>query len=114
MKRYQRLTRSSDFQRVANSGKSFPSHLIVLVAATNGLDFSRVAVVASRIVGNAVQRNRAKRQLRACVDAIITSIKPGWDLVFYARQSMRCADYLSIYKSMTEVLQKANLISLED
>lgn len=114
MKRYQRLTRSSDFIRVTNSGESFTSYLVVLVVATNGLDFTRVAVVASRTVGNAIQRNRAKRQLRACVDSIFTSVKPGWDLIFYARQSMKYADYLSIHKSMTEVLQKAKLMLTEN
>ena len=114
MKRYQRLTRSSDFLRVKNSGISFTSPLIILVAAANGMDFTRVAVAASRTMGRAVQRNRAKRQLRACVDAIIASIKPGWDLIIYARQPIQYADYPSIQKSVVEVLHSAKLIPAEN
>ena len=111
MKRFQRLTRSYDFLRVKNSGISFISSLVVLVAAANGMDLTRVAVVASRAVGNAVHRNRAKRQIRASVDTIIASIKPGWDLIFYARQPIQYADYPSLQKSVAEVLHSAKLIS---
>jgi len=89
---------------------SFSSPYIILVAAINSLNHSRFAVVASRAVGLAVQRNRAKRQMRACLQAIIDSIIPGWDLIFYARQPIVNADFLSIQKSIIEVLRSAKLI----
>ena len=113
MKRYQRLTRSSDFVRVKNFGVSFTAPLVILITAANGLDVTRVAVAASRAVGHAVERNRAKRQIRACVATIIASIQPGWDLIFYARQPIQYANYPSIQRSVSEVLHSANLIAVE-
>lgn len=43
----------------------------------------RVAVVASRRVGNAVERNRAKRVLRAA--AATVGVAPGVDVALVAR-----------------------------
>ena len=43
----------------------------------------RVAVVAGRAVGNAVQRNRVKRRLRAAVAAL--ALRPGADYVIVGR-----------------------------
>ena len=46
----------------------------------------RVGFTASKKIGNAVMRNRAKRRLRALVrDVLPTLAQPGWDYVLVAR-----------------------------
>lgn len=46
----------------------------------------RVGFTASKKVGNAVARNRAKRRLRALADEILARHgRPGWDYVLIAR-----------------------------
>ena len=74
MKRNFRLTRSTDFKRVRNAGKSYAHPLLVLVvnpAAENSL---KIGVTAGRSVGGAVQRNRAKRLLREAMRPYLTRI----------------------------------------
>ncbi len=51
-------------------------------------DRARVAVIASRRVGGAVQRNRAKRRLRELIRAV--PLRRDVDLVLVARP--RCVD----------------------
>ncbi len=47
-----------------------------------------VGFTCSKKVGNAVQRNRAKRRLRAAVRAVLPSMaRPGWDYVLIGRHS---------------------------
>jgi ribonuclease P protein component len=47
----------------------------------------RIGFTASRKVGGAVARNRAKRRLRAAADRVLPERgAPGWDLVLIARQ----------------------------
>jgi len=46
----------------------------------------RYGITASRKVGNAVARNRAKRRLRAAaVEVLPTAAAPGYDVVLIAR-----------------------------
>jgi ribonuclease P protein component len=47
---------------------------------------ARIGFTASKKVGNAVLRNRAKRRMRAVVRQVLTSLaRPGWDYVLVAR-----------------------------
>ncbi len=69
-----RLTRSQDFKRVRQSGKSYAHPLIVLVAQANDEMKIRVGVAAGRTVGTAVKRNRAKRLLREAMRPLIPSL----------------------------------------
>lgn len=49
-------------------------------------DCIRIGFTASKKVGNAVARNRAKRRLRALARATLPAhARPGWDYVLVAR-----------------------------
>jgi ribonuclease P protein component len=76
----------------------------------NQLSITRVAVAAGRSVGNAVRRNRAKRQIRSCIDGIFKVISPGWDLIFYARKPISSVTFETIRQDVIFVLQEARLI----
>lgn len=62
--RDRRLRAGWQFREVYKTGKSFHGFLMTLVSLGKPEEHSRVAVVASRKVGPAVRRNRAKRLLR--------------------------------------------------
>jgi ribonuclease P protein component len=111
VKRRFRLTRSTDFQRVRRIGKSYAHPLVVFIAAPNNLDQVRVGVVAGRSVGSAVQRNRAKRRLRACLEPQINCLSGGWDLIFLARKSMDQAGFAEICKAVQLLLKRAGLLN---
>jgi ribonuclease P protein component len=60
----ERLVRGADFRKAFRLGIRLDGPLFVLVAALNGRPYSRLGLAASRKVGGAVARNRAKRLLR--------------------------------------------------
>ena len=110
MKRRFRLTRSTDFERVRRFGKSYAHPLIVLIALPNEMDISRFATAAGRSIGNAVQRNRAKRILRETVRPQIPMIASGWDVVLLARKPMSTADFRDVEVALNNLLSQANLL----
>jgi ribonuclease P protein component len=63
MKAY--LRGSNDFQKVYRRGKRYDAVLMTAFVLPNNLSHNRLGVTASRkALGNAVQRNRAKRLLK--------------------------------------------------
>ena len=118
VKRRFRLTRSSDFQRVRRFGKSYAHPLIVLFVsaseapgpALSEVEVVRVGVAAGRTVGNAVQRNRAKRLLRAAMQNLYQKIVPGFDLVLIARQPLPSATLIQTQEALFTLLSRAGLL----
>jgi len=110
VKRRYRLTQAADFKRVRRYGKSFAHPLIVLVALANQVEYSRFAVAAGRALGGAVQRNRAKRLIRAAIDPYIENTKPGWDIILIARRPFLRADLEAARKTLGVLLDRANLL----
>lgn len=70
----------------------------------------RVGVVAGVTVGKAVQRNRAKRQIRACLNEIMPALAGGWDMIVLARQPIAEANFREIHFALKNVLQRAGLL----
>lgn len=110
MKRRFRLTRSTDFQRVRRIGKSYAHPLIVFLVSANDLDHARIGIVAGRAVGNAVERNRAKRRLRAALQPLLGCISGGCDIVFLARKPITSASFSEISTAVQSLLKRANLL----
>jgi ribonuclease P protein component len=83
-----RLRRPEEFRRVWAAGRSWAHAWFILWALPNDLDHVRVGITASRKVGNAVARNRARRLLREATRHLYPHIVPGWDLVLVARPAL--------------------------
>jgi len=82
----------------------------VLVAAPNDSQTTRIAVVASRALGIAVRRNRAKRLIRASLQELISSVEPGWDLIIIARRPLSDSSFKKTQEALKNVLNRANLL----
>jgi len=95
---------------VRRYGNSYAHPLIVLIAAANGLERTRIAVSAGRSVGNAVKRNRAKRLLRAACQPLIGVIQPGWDIILLARKPMANTSFQQTSQALLGLLTQANLL----
>jgi len=109
-----RLTRSEDFKRVRQHGKSYAHPLLVLVAESSEGRHLRVGVAAGRATGNAVRRNRAKRLLREAMRPLLTMIEPHWDLILIARRPMATATLEQARAALGGLLRRARIIPADE
>lgn len=71
----------------------------------------RVGFTASKKVGNAVRRNRAKRRLRAVADAVLKDrATPGHDYVLIARAATVERDYADLVDDLHFSLKRIGLL----
>ena len=114
MQRKFRLTRSDDFKRVRQSGRSYAHPLVVLVARDSDQPRVRVGVAAGRTVGNAVYRNRAKRLLREAMRPLVAGIPAGWDLILIARPGLTTATLTDTRVALDSLLRRAGLTPIHE
>lgn len=112
MERKYRLTKSADFERVRREGKSVAHPLLVFVALATGAGQTRVGVAASRSLGGAVQRNRAKRLLRAAILPLLANLPTGYDLVLIARQPLLGVRTPQVTEELENCLRRAKLAEI--
>jgi ribonuclease P protein component len=109
MERRFRLTGPEDFQRVRRTGTSYSHPLFVAVVSANDLAGSRLGVSASRALGGAVQRNRAKRRLRAAFRPFLGKLPGGWDVLVIARPALLQAAWPEVQAAIRSVLTRSGL-----
>jgi ribonuclease P protein component len=105
-----RLKQRNDFERVRRHGRSFAHPLVVLIAHPNELPYLRIGIVAGRAIGNAVERNRARRRLRAILARAIPEIVPGMDILVIARGPVRETIFARLEAAVMQLLNRANLL----
>lgn len=110
MKRGFRLSRPADVKRVRRLGKSFAHPFVLLSVVSNQQDKLRVAISASRAVGGAVERNRAKRILRAALAPLLPQVRKGHDVLLLARPAINGIKSTQLEGTLKLLLHKAKLI----
>ena len=108
MRRDARLRRNKEFQNVFREGRGWANRLLVLKAVPNGCTNTRIGLVTSRRIGNAVVRNKARRRLREILRSI--HIEDGWDLVLVVRKNRSTAEYNQLKLAAQDLLSRSNLI----
>ena len=103
------LRKKEDFSDIYKRGKSIPERYIVLFYKKNDLPYNRISFLASKKVGNSVQRNRARRLMRESYRHICTDIKTGYDIIFIARNTINGKKCEEVSRSLRNAVDKGNL-----
>lgn len=110
--RLARLKTRADFLRVAASGARAVRPGLILQAAPQpqpgeGSTPQRVGFTASRRVGNAVARNRAKRRLRSAAATVLADRgRAGTDYVLIARGDTGARSYAELLADLEAALRQ--------
>ena len=79
--RYRPLRHNSEFGRVYARGKAYVDHALVLYVLKTRAKQTRVGLTATKKVGCAVRRNRARRVMKAAIDEHLDYNIGGYNLI---------------------------------
>ena len=110
MRRRHRLRNATDFALLRQQGRQFHHPLLVLVIRPNGAAQSRFGFSASRQVGKATSRNRAKRLMRESVRGYLDGIPAGWDCLLIARRGAATVTQDEMNEAVGDTLVRAQIL----
>ena len=104
----QRVRRKAEFQQVFDAGLRVSSRFFTLLIARRDGPNSRLGIVASRKLGDAVHRNRAKRLIRE-VFRLNQPLQSGAgvDLVVIPRRELFAAPFIDLDKDFRGAWRRA-------
>lgn len=101
-----RLHQPAEFKRAYAEGSRFANGQFTMHACANGAAAPRLGLsIAARVAGNAVQRNRIKRQVRESFRQQQQTLR-GIDIVVGVRNGVRGVGKADLRRSLDELWQQ--------
>ena len=102
--RAERIRRRPEFERVYNDGTRISGRFMTVFLLGTGRATARFGVAATRKLGSAVERNRAKRLARELFRR--HKIAAGYDVVIVPRREMLDAPFPSLEADYERALER--------
>lgn len=105
----ERLLKKWEFQRVLNENKKFIGRYIILYILQNQPD-RKVGIIASKKIGKAVKRNRAKRLIRESYRLNKHLLPNNIHIVVIAKPEINGLKYKEVEEDFLEICKKAGML----
>ena len=110
MKVINRIKRNEEFVLAVRKGKTLKETPYIIHYLPNELSVCRVGLSVSKHIGNAVTRNRIKRQTRAMCDSLIDYSSHAFDIVIVVKTEFLNSSFDENKNSLSELLSKIGII----
>lgn len=108
MKKIRRVLKSEEFQMIINRKRFVTSPSLVVYVVDRKENISRIGISVGKRVGNAVMRNKCKRQLRMMLDELIPYTDTR-DYIILARAQYFEFSYEENKKQLENLLEKLKI-----
>ncbi len=108
MKKEYRIKKTQEFQTILNKKQFASCASVVVYASKKSLDYSRFGISVSKKMGNAVIRNKIKRQLRMMLQDIDPHLNT-FDAIIIARNKFNVQNYEQNKKDLEMCFKKVKI-----
>lgn len=110
MKKDLRVKKNYDFETIINQGKKVYGEFYIIYMKKNELETPRFGISVGKKLGNAVFRNKLKRQLRNIINNdIINNISVNNDIIIIVKKKCIKLTYKEKQKHLENILKKAKI-----
>lgn len=102
MKKINIVKKNLEFNNIIEKGKKYQNETFYMYIMNNELGINRYGIAISKKIGNAVIRNRYKRQIKDIIDDLsIRNINK--DIIIIAKSNIKVCDYILIKNSLSKL-----------
>jgi ribonuclease P protein component len=99
------VRKRAEYQRIYDGGVKVHGRVFTLFRLPNGLEHGRLGIAATRKLGGAVVRNRAKRLVREVFRR--NKLAPGFDIVIVPRRELLDTSLVALEREFRNILERS-------
>lgn len=103
---FEKLKQNYEFHRAYNRGVACVTSVFVLYVVKGRKDKVRLGITATKKIGGAVDRNRARRVITAGFAAVFPYVAPGYDYIIVARTRILGTKSTKVAETLEKSLKK--------
>ena len=101
----ERIRRRAEYLQIYDRGVKTHGRYLTLFTLSNGLPVGRLGIAATRRLGGAVERNRAKRLIREVFRR--NKLAPGFDIVVIPKRELLDASLTALETEFRNTLERS-------
>jgi len=108
MKKINTIKKSNEFEKIIKNNKSYRSKYFYIYVQRHQEDIYHFGLSVGKKIGNAVRRNKVKRQLREIISK--NDYQKNFDCIIIVRREINNADFQEIKEDLNKSLKKLLII----
>ena len=105
IRKYEIVQKNQEFNSIIKTGKYKKNNFFVLYYIDNNFDYPRFGITLPTKIGNAVTRNKLKRQLRAIIDKNKLLFKSGKDYIIIIRTNAIDLKFYEMEEKLISIIE---------
>lgn len=93
-----------DFDKIIKTGEKIKNDVFIIYLTQNNLSYARYGISVGKKLGNAVYRNRKKRQIRSIIDNLEKDYIKSKDYIIILREKGKYLDYQKLNKKLKSLI----------
>ena len=104
MKKLYRVKNQHDFDRIIKKGNRKKNDIFIIYYEFNNLPYARYGISVGKKLGNAVYRNKKKRQIRSIIDSLEKDYVKAKDYIIILREKGKNLEYQSLNQKLKSLI----------